>query len=182
MNDQTKPGIEGEEQAPAQPMVLGSSGRAHTVSPVLYSAEEVLGQFQSLFATLDFRAELDGLGIKRHHFFRRQAAEKEFRALCVALWGLALQKSFPDDAQAFFTRFMDTAPTVAGEGKDARLMHERVLAYAEALAPERESDFTPVAGHMAEKLAPNAEELPKIRLKLCLIIRKLYEMIFNALV
>ena len=152
------------------------------VSVAHYTADEVLLQFLGLYNSLDFKAELADLGITRWQFLRRRKAIRAFRAISIALWGLALQKSFPKDAGNFFAELRDKAPMLAGSGKETVCLHERVNAYIELLAPKKDTDFSPVAGHLATILAPHAEDVPRLRFKLSLIIRNLYVLIFNKLV
>lgn len=163
----------------------GQSGREDgglpRVTVAHYTADEVIRQFLALYNCLDFKSELAELGIGRFQFLRRRKALRDFRALCIALWGLALTKSFPNDAEEFFTVFMASAPALVGGGEGARLL-DRVGVFGKLLLPKKDADFLPVAEYMAEVLAPSAGDRPRLRLKLSLIIRNLYMLIFNRLV
>ena len=118
-----------------------SDEQAARVSVAQYSAAEVIGQFLALYNCLDFKAELEDIGIGRFQFMRRKKALRELRALCIALWGIALQKSFPDDAGSFFAKFRETAPVLAGPGREAVEMQTRVNVYIDRLLPERTRIF-----------------------------------------
>lgn len=152
------------------------------VSIAHYTAAEVIQQFLCLYNCLDFRSELEDIGITRYQFLRRKKALREFRALCISLWGLALQKSFPDDAASFFTEFNTTAPDLATGNKKSKQLHERINVYIELLVPKKDTDFSPVASYLAEVLALDDRDKARLRLKLSLIIRNLYMLIFNKLV
>jgi len=152
------------------------------ISVAKYSADEVIRQFLALYDCMDFRAELEDLGIGRFQFGRRKKALRELKALCIALWGLALQKSFPDDAFDFFTEFREKAPDLNGPGPEPGRLHTRVNIYIDLLNPKKDADFLPVATYLAEVLALDKGDLARLRLKLSLIIRNLYIMIFNKLV
>jgi len=152
------------------------------VSVAHYGADEVIRQFLGLYYSLDFKAELADLGITRWQFLRRGKAVRALRAICIALWGLALQKSFPNDAGDFFAEFRARAPMLAGSWKETARLHESVNAYVELLAPKKDADFSPVASHLAAILALHPEDAPRLRVKLSLIIRNLYVLIFDKLV
>lgn len=152
------------------------------VSVTQYSADEVIRQFLALYNCMDFKAELEDIGVGRFHFLRRHKALREFKALCIALWGLALSKSFPHDAQNFFTAFQERAPMLTDGSKEAARLLGRVHAYIGLLTPKKDADFLPVAEYLAGELALDARDMPRLRLKLSLLMRNLYSMIFNKLV
>lgn len=158
------------------------NGGPPRISVTKYSAEEVIRQFLGLYNCMDFKAELEDVGIGRFQFLRRKKALREFRALCISLWGLALQKSFPQDAADFFREFCEKSPVLAASGRDAARLRNRVNIYVDLLNPHKDTDFQPVAGYLAEVLALESGDLPRLRLKLSLIIRNLYVLIFNKLV
>jgi hypothetical protein len=160
-----------------------SNGDEHSrISVAHYNADEVIRQFLGLYNSLDFKEELEDIGITRWQFLRRRKALREFRAICIALWGLALQKSFPNDAGNFFSGFRERAPMLAGNWKETACLHERVNVYIELLAPKKDTDFSPVASQMAKGLALDIEDVPRLRVKLSLSIRNLYGLIFDKLV
>ncbi|MDR3175186.1 MAG: hypothetical protein LBU06_01445 [Desulfovibrio sp.] len=159
-----------------------SEAREETrISVASYSAEEVIRQFLALYLGLDFEEELAFIGVGRLSFFRRRKCLREFRALSIALWELALQKSFPDQAAEFFAAVLEDARFV-GRGREAEKLVARVDAYAELLKPRKDADFLPVAEHMAGHLSRSAGDLARLRLKLSLSIRSIYTLIFDKLV
>ncbi|MDR2160589.1 MAG: hypothetical protein LBO77_00365 [Desulfovibrio sp.] len=152
------------------------------ISVTPYSAEEILRLFLALYESLDFSPHLAELGITALHIRRRHKALREFRALSIALWRLALRKSFPQDADAFFAALVETAPFLAGSGKDRARLRERVNVYVDIMEGKKDSDFLPVATALVETLAPRAGDGARLRLKLSLLIRGLYTLIFEKLV
>jgi hypothetical protein len=152
------------------------------ISVAHYSADEIINRFLELYSSMDFKAKVTELGISSLHIRRRGKALREFRAICIALWGLALQKSFPQEAQAFFEQFLVTAPFLAGKGKECARLQARVGIYVNLLADKKDTDFLPVAYYLAEVLALNAEDMRRLRLKISLLTRNLYTLIFDCLV
>lgn len=152
------------------------------VTVAQYSADEVIGQFLALYNCMDFKPELEDLGIGRFHFTRRKKALREFRALSIAMWGLALQKSFPNDAEAFFQDFRASLPAIFPGAKERELMESRIDCYVDRLSVKKDTDFLPVAEYLAKVLTLDAEGMRRLRLKLSLIMRNLYTMIFDKLV
>ena len=159
-----------------------TEGTSARVTVALYSADEVIQHFLALYTCMDFKAELAELGIGKFQLMRRKKALREFRALSIALWDLALQKSFPKDATTFFEQFRSNAPCIAGNSGECAQLRNRVNIYVDLLMPKKDSDFLPVATYLAEVLALDAEDMRRLRLKLSLIMRHLYTLIFNRLV
>ena len=155
---------------------------AARVTVAQYSAAEVIQQFLALYNCMDFKPELEELGIGRFHLMRRKKALREFRALSIALWGLALQKSFPNDADTFFQEFRATLASLFPSPKERELMENRINIYVDILAAKKDTDFLPIASYLAEVLALDAEDTRRLRLKLSLIMRNQYTMIFDKLV
>lgn len=174
--------VEADERTEGVLMATGGDRAQARVSVAHYSADEVIRQFLALYNCMDFRAELDDLGVSRFQFMLRGKVLREFRALCIALWGLALTKSFPYDAGDFFAQFQAKAPMLADGSKDAAYLQNRVNIYIDLLTLKKDADFLPVADYMTEALALNPRDLPRMRLKLSLVMRNLYTLIFNKLV
>jgi hypothetical protein len=150
----------------------------------LYSAEEVLRNFEGLLDSFDFKAELPGLGIGGGplQMTRRKKAVRELNALTVGLWHLALLRSFPNDADDFLKRYLATSPRFAGSDKESAKLRARIGIYVDLLKDKRDTDFLPVASYLAEVLALNAEDSASLRLKVSLLTRSLYTWIFDRLV
>ena len=152
------------------------------VTVAQYTAAEVIQQFLALYTCMDFKPELEDVGIGRFQFVRRKKALREFRALSIALWGLALQKSFPNDAESFFQEFRDDLAVLFPSAKEREMMDNRINIYVDCLSVKKDTDFLPVAEYLAEVLALDAEDMRRLRLKLSLFMRNLYTMIFDRLV
>lgn len=162
--------------------VIDDTDSTARISVAEYSAAEVIRQFLALYACLDFKAELEEIGVKPFQFLRRTKILRELRALCIALWGLALQKSFPNNAREFFEEFRASAPMLSGKDKESLELANRINIYIDLFNPKKDTDFLPVADYLAEVLALDATDRARLRLKLSLIIRNLYTLIFNKLV
>lgn len=165
----------------ATPVKTGTGERSR-MSVAQYSSEEVLGQFLALYNGLDFANELEDLGVSRFNVSRRKRVTREFQGLAIALWRLALLKSFPNDAERFFKELKEKSPitnTLDCSGEEMKL---RVSLYVELMEDKKDKDFLPVAARLAETLALDEEDVQRLQLKLSLIIRNLYTRIFNKLV
>ncbi len=147
------------------------------------SHDVVVSRFQAILTSFDFSIEWLILGIGRLHVFKRKKALRELYALYIALWNLALEKSFPDDSKAILALFMDRAPGLLRYAKkDATLLTMRVEVYTTLLAEFKDSNFSEVASNFLTSLIPPAQ-LDKSRiLKLSLHIRKIYTFIFDTLI
>ncbi len=154
---------------------------AERVTAVRYSAEEVLRNFLALFESLDFSSEVAGFGIGRLQIQKRKKAVLELKAVVVALWRLALQRSLPKDASMFFTELLLTAPFLADGAKDGPFLQQRISTYAGLLAPKRETDFMPLAAYLVKELGLTAEDSRSLYLKISLYLRSLYQLIFTRL-
>ncbi len=150
------------------------------ITPAKYTAEEVASQFQALYDSMDYGAEVAGLGFGALQWDRKKKALREFKALSVALWGVALRRSFPQDAEAFFTYFLENTPVFAG--KDGSVLRTRVNIYVDMLRAKQETDFMPVAAYFAEVLGMTAQDAKALSLRVSLILRNVYTLIFERLV
>lgn len=150
--------------------------------PIPYTAEEVGRTFADLLATFTFAAELQDLGIGALHIFKRGRVKKHFTAVCIALWHIALEKSFPNDAEVFYTHFINTYPPVSANKKSARRLHGLVTEYETLVAEKKDADFTKVAEKIIAAFTPGGEEQRRQQLKLSLRIRSIYELIFDKLI
>jgi hypothetical protein len=158
------------------------AANAERIRVTQYSAEEVVKQFLGLYACMDFEAELTGMGIGRFRFFLRRKAARELSALFIALWHLALQKSFPRDAGHFFSVFRESADVLNNGSREAVELGLCLDNYVELVQHKKDADFLPVAEYMTRSLALKTGDFVRQRLKLSLHIRKLYMLIFNKLV
>ena len=150
--------------------------------PIPYTAEEVGRTFADLLATFDFGAELHGLEIGRFNFFKRTRAKQLLTAMSIALWHIALEKSFPQNADGFFFRFHETYPSLVGDGRRAKRLRELVARYDALMTEKKDTDFTKMAETLAEDLEIHENDRRKQHLKLSLRIRAIYDLIFDKLI
>lgn len=150
-----------------------------------YTVDEVLENFAALLESMDFAQELALLGIRRFHFRHRQKVFRELRALYIGTWRLALLRSFPEEAEHIFTTFLaellDEAETEK-ELERARAFDALVRGYVDRLRERGDADFTGVSGHIVNLFKHKNEDTIPRRLKLALLIRNTYTVIFDRLI
>ena len=150
--------------------------------PIPYTAEEVGRTFADLLETLDYATELYELGVGKLRIFKRARVKSHLTAVSIALWNIALGKSFPNDADAFFTHFTSTYPPLTGDAKNAKQLLELVIHY-DSLAKERkDADFTCLADAIVEAIGTQGKDERSQQLRLSLHIRGLYGLIFEKLI
>ncbi|MDD4702482.1 MAG: hypothetical protein PHI96_09700 [Desulfovibrio sp.] len=167
----------------------GTSGPAsETISTEVTSSvvlsdtmRQALDNFMALCADADFSVELTYLGVGRMQFLRRRQMLLELRGLYVALWRLALARSFPQDADVMFDTFLRE---FAAKHKDrgTALVMTRGREYWGMLEPIGDSDFSDVARHLTSFSSQSEMGDKSANLKLVLHIRKLYKHIFDRLI
>ena len=140
-----------------------------------------LDNFKALLADADFTLELELLGVRRMQFMRRGQMQAELMGLYIALWRLALARSFPADADSMFEAFQNE---YAQEHKDKRSAHilRRAREYWAMLEPRGDSDFSEVARHLCSFSTQDPHQARSINLKLVLHIRKIYKLVFDRLI
>ncbi|WP_296303263.1 hypothetical protein [uncultured Desulfovibrio sp.] len=143
--------------------------------------QEALDNFAVLLDDTDFTAHLHLMGVGRLHFTRRKQLLQEWRGLYVALWRLALGRSFPQDADAMLEAFRRSYRE-RHRDKQTPQMLERAEQYWDMMRVTRESDFTEVARHFCSLCQLNEKDARSLQLKLALIIRKAYTDIFRRLI
>ena len=146
-----------------------------------YSSEEIIKNFLSIYAALDFRSEIADMNIGFLQFAKNRVAIQEMHALSIALWEIALEKSFPEDCADFFTDFLEKAEFLQSTSKEGARLRNRLGIYRDLLYKGKDSNFFPVAQYLVEILAIKDKDIPSIRLKLSLNIRTLYHFIFERL-
>lgn len=143
--------------------------------------EEALANFAVLIDDIDFDQVLELMGIGRFQFLRRKQMLIELRGLYIAIWRLALGKSFPQTADSMFTTFLrryaHTHPDKRGQQ-----ISERATQYWGMLQPSGDADFHNVARHLVSFVNSGDEEPRALILKLALNIRSAYRFIFDRLI
>lgn len=155
--------------------------QAADATPQQNFVQEALDNFAVLLDDTDFTAHLHLMGVGRLHFTRRKQLLLEWRGLYVALWRLALGRSFPQDADAMLEAFCRTYRE-RHKDKLTPQMLERAGQYWDMMRVTRESDFTEVARHFCSFCQLNEKDTRSLQLKLVLIIRKAYTDIFRRLI
>lgn len=144
--------------------------------------EEALANFLVLIDDMGCEQCLDMLGIGRFQFLRRRQMKIEILGLRMALWRLALARSFPTRADWMFNEFLQRYADVHPD-KNSREAIRRGLQYWGMLAPGGDSDFQAVARHLVSfnEQAP-AGVARALILRLALSIRSDYKFIFEHLI
>jgi len=148
---------------------------------IAYPPEEVAARYEALLDSVSFQHEIAELGCGLDSFFKRSRSLIEMKAMHAALWKLALERSFPDDAENFFRYFIEHS-SVLGKGKNRAKMQQRINIYVDLSALKKIADFTPIAQYMAEMLIGNLENQKNVCLKLSLAVRRFYQTIFERLI
>ena len=144
-------------------------------------AQEALDNFHVILADYKFDRELELARVGRLQFMRRRQMLTEWRGLLMALWRVALSKSFPDDADAMFDAFLASYTERHPDKVSARIV-ARAREYWAMLAPQGDADFSPVARHICSFFVENDKDLRAIVLRIGLHIRQVYSYIFECLI
>lgn len=142
--------------------------------------QEAMDNFSALLADTSFARELELLGIGRFQFLLRKQMIAEFKGLYIALWRLALARSFPGVADAMFSSFLH-GYLLKHKDKAARHIAQRAREYWGMILPGGDSDFTAVARHIISFME-EPEDNRALTLKVALHIRKIYCFLFERLI
>lgn len=143
--------------------------------------EEALANFAVLIDDLDFSEALELIGIGRFQFLRRKQMLIELTGLYMAIWRLALGRSFPHSADAMFATFLRRYGRTHPDKRGARIK-ERAVQYWGMLQPSGDSDFHEISRHLIAFVESGGEETRAPVLKLALHIRSVYRFIFDRLI
>lgn len=143
--------------------------------------EEALDNFTALVDDTDYDGILEMLGIGKFHFLRRKQMRIEWGALRMALWRLALARSFPENADCMFDEFLKRY-TILHPDKQSAQMVTRAREYWGMLLPGGDADFMAAAHHLVSFLEIDPAEARSLILKLALFIRSDYKFIFERLI
>ena len=143
--------------------------------------QEALDNFMVLIDDLDYKAAYEILEIGPLHFLRRNHMFIELKGLHMALWRLALSRSFPNDAERMFPAFLRNYSLKHPGAKDSRIV-ERATEYWGMLTPASTGDFSILARHLLS-FSPKRQGNDKARiLKLALYLNNSYNLIFDRLI
>lgn len=145
------------------------------------TVREALDNFSVLLDDTDFSMELDLLGIGRLQFLLRRQMSLELKGLYIALWRLALARSFPADADDMFAAFLHSY-LMEHSGKTSRHIVQRAREYWSMLLPSGDSDFIAVARHLTSFVVKEQADTRPLELKMALHIRSIYRFIFDRLI
>ena len=146
-----------------------------------YTIEEVVNNFQVLLEQMDFKKELTLFGVTQVRFLLRRKLKTEWQTLMIALWRLALERSFPHDGQIIFDTFLDCRAAHLSP-KQAKKFKEQVQIYVEKLQLHGDTDFMPVSERLLSLTKPAHTAAPALQLRVALHIRSLYTLIFDRLI
>lgn len=148
-----------------------------------YSSDELIRNFNAILESYGFEQELAILDIKRHQFMRKKAAMKEFVPLFIALWKLALAKSFPDEAELYYEAFLSRHSNVfRGSQKETARHLQRIEVYNTLMQEKKDGDFSAIAAFCTDKLVTDDSKRPRATLKMALAIRAMYNLVFERLI
>ena len=145
------------------------------------AARAALENFKALLADADFTLELELLGVRRMQFMRRRQMQGELMGLYMALWRLALARSFPVDAQRMFELFQQEYAQAHKDKFSAHVLN-RANEYWAMLEPRGDVDFSEIARHLCSFSIQDPSQAKSINLKLVLHIRKIYKLVFDRLI
>jgi hypothetical protein len=131
---------------------------------------------------MDFTQAVQEMGIGFLNLFKKRKAVNHMTALSISLWKLALERSFPQDADAFFTCFLESGMLGGVPVKRQQILKNLVQTYLDLLADKKDTDFSGAARYLADALTVNSVDKRTFCLRVSLYIRKLYNFIFEKLI
>lgn len=143
--------------------------------------QTALDNFAVLLDDADFSIELELTGVGRFQFMRRRQMQVELRGLYLALWRLALARSFPEDCESMFATFLHAYLSRRPDAKVAKVA-ERARQYWGMLQPTGDANFYDVARHLTSFAERDEKTQRTQTLKLALHIRQVYRFIFDRLI
>ncbi len=147
------------------------------------SPETIVSRFQALLSSFDYQEELDILGIGKYSFNKKKKLIIEIKSLYVALWKIALEKSFPDNWNTYFKLFLEEIGShLKCNAQTTQFIVRRIDVYDTLLAPKKENNFSEVARQLVSTYIKKKEDLESPILKFSLKIRQVYTLIFNRLI
>jgi hypothetical protein len=150
---------------------------------IAITPENVMQRFTSLLKSFDFEEEFRLLEIGKLHIVKKRNALRELKALYIALWKIALDKSLPEHADNIFRDFIDSlARNFKLNENAAAFLKRRIAVYDTLLNPTKEQNFTEVATKLLTTISKRKDPRQSLVLKLSLHIRKVYTLIFKELI
>lgn len=147
-----------------------------------YSPASLVRNFTAMLDDMNYRPALDILGVGGLQFKRRKLLTREFRALYIGLWRLALMRSFPDDHDRIFHAFMEQETARHPKRREAMEATQIILQYVDKLREHGDTDFSDVSRHILSLLEFDETRTKALILKLALHLRRVYTHFFDHLV
>lgn len=147
-----------------------------------YDITEVLDNFDALLRGVNFDTEMRIMGVSKWRFFARRTLLLELRALYMALWHLALLRSFPDAAHTIFAAFMQRHTARAPHNAREARLRDRAQQYIDMLGETGDRNFTAVSRHLLALRSLDEGTLKTLSLRLALHLRATYTLIFDRLI
>ncbi len=154
----------------------------NSILKTAYTTEEVVDNFEALLDQMDFKTELEMLGIGRIRFRLRRQVVEECTFLIVGLWYLALLRSFPQTCDEILAEFVSRKTSAAKEGKDKEAYTTALYDYVTRLKQNGDADFTEIATYFLRLIKVNANDVKSLTLRIALHIRNQYTLIFDRLI
>lgn len=152
-------------------------------APLHYSSDEVIRNFTAVLGSYTFSQEMQALRVGKLQFLRKKKVLREFTALFIALWRIALDKSFPEDADLIFEEFQSRLSNYLNQSsKNTKLLLQQIAVYQTLLEKKRDADFSEVAVFITQQLETDPAEQLKTKHKLALLTRSAYKLIFDRLI
>ncbi len=153
-----------------------------TTAAYAHSYPDVLANFDALLHDMTFVEELQMLEIGRTRFILRYQLKQHWIALTIALWRLALERSFPADWQRIFEAFVQHHLKCFGNEKKRSAFLTILRCYLDLSEINKENNFTPLSSYLINTLPKQPKELTNMRLRVSLHLRTLYNLIFEKLI
>lgn len=149
----------------------------------LCPVETVHAHFAALLLEETFEQELLALGIGKLRFRHRKEVVASLRALHVALWRLALIRSFPNEYETIFSLFLESLRERSGASRILpEIPEQEIRDHVERLQCHGANDFTDVAAYLVSRFKLGKPDDAAARLRLILLIRRAYTTIFDHLI
>lgn len=147
------------------------------------SPETIVSRFHALLSSFDYVEELSILGIGKYSFRKKKKLIIEIQSLYIALWKIALEKSFPESWNTYFNLFLEELGVrLKYSAQTAQFSIRRIDVYDTLLAPTKENNFSEVARQLVSTYIKKREDLESPTLKFSLKIRQVYTLIFDRLI
>ncbi len=147
----------------------------------LSDPRDVAATFESLLGVADFSQELRMFKVGRFNRSLRKTLLNEFEGTYIGLWALALEQSFPNNAQEIFDIFLQKYLEKLAP-KRRSVTSEKIRAYRDMILSTGDKDFSHVSRHLLSFAKIEDHELKAETLRLSLGLRNHYSFIFSRLV